>query len=176
MLEELLRRNLDKFEEEKDEKEKEMLRIIIIGQVNRGEKLLEQTPPGTPSSDESEPDWIAWDDQPSRADAITFEGGTNWYWCCDEEKIFEMTPVPYNVILQVHGILIVWSSGDYDEEMRAHFLDRDVQSRKRCRLWYEFGHLIVEDRERHGDSWSDKDTQILECNEHSDHTGVFIYI
>ena len=58
MIAELLQKNLEALEYEKDEKEKEMLRIIIHGQVNREENSLEIFHPGTPPSDRSGPESI----------------------------------------------------------------------------------------------------------------------
>ena len=178
MIAELLQRNLDALGYEKDEKEKEMLRIIIHGQVNREEKSLEILHPGTPPSDISEPESILGETIgetiPSRVEQMKKED-INYLWISkDDQKSHEINKVVCNVVFQMNGVLIMWPSGENDDEMKGHFNERDVQQRWREKWLSNVGHPLTEVRARYGDPWAEMRSRWLDGEEPSYLTGVYI--
>ena len=175
---ELLQRNLDALAYEKDEKEKEMLRIIIHGQVNREEKSLEIFHPGTPPSDRSEPESILVETFgeaiPSRVEQMEKED-IHYLWISkDDQKTHEIKKVVCNVSFEMNGVVIYWPSGEMDDDMKAHFNERDVQQRWREKWLSNVGHPLTEVRARYGDPWAEMRSRWLDGEEPSYFTGVYI--
>ena len=181
MNKEHLRKNLENFEDEKDGDMKEMLRIIIHGQVNRGERLLVRSAPGTPSSDEGGSVWSDRKDgyySPSGVVERASEDEKYEYWWSDgmAVKMLEWTAVPYRAVFQMNGILLIWHSGEYDEVMKAHFHREGVQRRWREKWIMKVGHPLTEVRRRYGDPWGRERRRILEGRKPSYYSAFFIYI
>ena len=174
MIAELLQKNLEALEYEKDEKEKEMLRIIIHGQVNREENSLEIFHPGTPPSDRSGPESIVGETIPSRAEQMKKEDIKYLWISKEDEKSHEIMRVDCNVVFQMNGVLILWPSGEMDDIMKAHFNEPDVQQRWREKWLSNVGHPLKEVRARYGDPWAERRSRWLDSEETFYFTGVFI--
>ena len=84
--------------------------------------LRDFTPPASPPSEVEVTELMAVEAQPSREAEAT--RCVDWW---EEERKYCDTPVAYRAIYTRTGMMIMWPSGDHDEEMRAHFEDVGTQ-------------------------------------------------
>ena len=184
MNKEHLRKNLENFEDEKDGAMKEMLRIIIRAQVDRGERLLVRSAPGTPSVPSTDEGGSVCSDRkdgyyiPSGVVERASEDEKYEYWWSDGMAVdmLDWTAVPYRAVYQMNGILLRWHSGEYDEVMKAHFRREVVQRRWQEKWIMKVGHPLTEVRRQYGDPWRRERRRILEGRNPSNNSAFFIYL